>query len=69
MIQHFQFKPLYTNTQLPGWRLSFFYERQKYEAEYLKDGQIHFIGIAPPKEHEEKIKKMVHELMLFHVYD
>lgn len=67
MIQHFSFKPLFENTQLPGWTVSFFYLRERYSAEYLKDGTIQWTGPTPPN--EEDVKKMIHELMLFHVYD
>ncbi len=67
MIQHFSFKPLFENTQLPGWTISFFYQRERYAAEYLKDGTIQWTGPIPPN--EEEVKKMIHELMLYHVYD
>ncbi len=67
MIQHFSFKPLFENIQLPGWTVSFFYRRERYSAEYLKDGTIQWTGPTPPN--EEDVKKMIHELMLFHVYD
>lgn len=69
MIQHFSFKPLYENTQLPGWSLSFFYKQQRYNAEYKKDGSITFIGSAPATENLAAVEKAIHELMLFHVYD
>lgn len=69
MIQHFSFKPLYENTQLPGWSLSFFYKQQRYNAEYKKDGTITYIGEQPATEQLETVNKMIHELMLFHVYD
>ena len=69
MIQHFNFKPLYENTQLPGWALSFFYKQKRYEAEYKKDGDIQFIGDTPASEDLVYIQKMIHELMLFHVYE
>lgn len=67
MIQHFSFKPLFENTQLPGWSISFFYKQKRYTAEYLKDGSIIWVGDAPQE--EDNVKKMIHELMLFHVYD
>ncbi len=67
MIQHFSFKPLFEHTQLPGWAISFFYLRERYVAEYLKDGEIQWIGPIPPN--EDDVKKMIHELMLYHVYD
>ena len=67
MIQHFSFKPLFENTQLSGWTIALFYQRERYSAEYLKDGTIQWTGPTPPN--EEDVKKMIHELMLFHVYD
>lgn len=69
MIQHFSFKPLYENAQLPGWALTFFYKQKRYQAEYKKDGTITFIGDAPLQEQLADVEKMIHELMLFHVYD
>ena len=69
MIQHFSFKPLYENTQLPGWSLSFFYKQQRFNAEYKKDGTITYIGEQPAFDQLETVNKMIHELMLFHVYD
>ena len=69
MIQHFKFKPLFENSQLPGWAISFFYKRERYSAEYLKDGSIKFIGTKPSSTDLPEVEKMVHELMLFHVYD
>ncbi len=67
MIQHFSCKPLFENSQLPGWVISFFYQRERYSAEYLKDGVIQWHGPIPPNEGD--VKKMIHELMLYHVYD
>ena len=69
MIQHFSFKPLYENTQLPGWALTFFYKQKRYQAEYKKDGTITYMGDAPAQSHVADVEKMIHELMLFHVYD
>ena len=69
MIQHFKFKPLFENAQIPGWAVSFFYKTSRYNAEYQKDGTIAFIGAVPPIEDRANIEKMVHELMLFHVYE
>ena len=69
MIQHFSFKPLYENTQLPGWALTFFYKQKRYQAEYKKDGTIIFISDAPTQEQLADVEKMIHELMLFHVYN
>ena len=69
MIQHFSFKPLYENKQLPGWALTFFYKQTRYQAEYKKDGTIIFIGATPSHEQIDDVKKMIHELMLFHIYN
>ncbi|MBK3495931.1 YheE family protein [Viridibacillus sp. YIM B01967] len=67
MIQHFSFKSLFENKQLPGWQISFFYKHQRYEGEYQKNGTIIWTSLVP--QDEETVKKMVHELMLYHVYD
>ena len=40
MLQHFSFKPMYENKQLPGWTFSFFYKQVRYSGEYLPDGSI-----------------------------
>ena len=69
MIQHFKFKPLFNNTQLPGWALQFFYKQRRYQAEYKKDGSIIYIGEQPDASELAQVNKMIHELMLFHVYD
>ena len=50
----------------PGWTFAFFFKR-RYTGEYLPDGSIKWTGETPPE--EENIKKMIHELMTFHVYD
>lgn len=67
MIAHFRFKPMFENIQIPGWFISFYYNQQYYKAEYLKDGNIRWVGETP--EDSEEVEKKVHELMLFHVYD
>ena len=69
MIQHFKLKPLFRNSQIPGWAINFFYTHQRYQAEYYKDGKISFIGDTPAADQLPKIERMIHELMLFHVYD
>lgn len=58
---------MFENTQLPGWTFSFFFKNKRYKGEYLPDGKIHWIGDTPPDEAD--VKKMIHELMTFHVYD
>ncbi len=67
MLQHFQYKSMYENTQLPGWTFTFFFKNNRYAGEYLPDGQINWLNETPPE--EENVKKMIHELMTFHVYD
>lgn len=67
MLQHFKFEPMFENHQLPGWNLSFYYKSEKFRAEYQPDGTIDWLTDAP--DDEEAVKKMIHELMLFHVYD
>lgn len=67
MLQHFKFKSMYEHTQLPGWTFSFLFKNNKYTGEYLSDGQIKWTGKTPPE--EDNVKRMIHELMTFHVYD
>lgn len=69
MITHFQFQPLFSSEQIPGWRFSFYYQKLKFTGLYHKDGQIEWLGEAPDGTEEELLKKQIHELMLFHVYD
>ncbi|MBB4826525.1 hypothetical protein HNO89_003785 [Sporosarcina luteola] len=67
MLQHFNFKPMYGESTLPGWTISFFYKQQRYTGDYMPDGTIIWTGATPTE--EESVKKMVHELMTFHVYE
>lgn len=67
MLQHFKFKPMFENRQLPGWIISFFYKNERISGEYHPDGSIVWVSKEP--QDEEQVKAMVHELMLFHVYD
>lgn len=67
MLQHFKFKPMFENRQLPGWDFSFFYKNERIAGEYHPDGSIIWRSHAP--QDEEAIKTMIHELMLYHVYD
>ncbi|WP_274308082.1 YheE family protein [Solibacillus daqui] len=69
MIQHFSYKPLFENSQIPGWSISFFFKNERFAADYYKDGSIRFIGNAPQQDELANVEKMVHELMLFHVYE
>ncbi|SOC40065.1 DUF5342 family protein [Ureibacillus acetophenoni] len=67
MITHFRFKPMFENTQIPGWTISFYYNQKLFNGEYKIDGEIIWIGDAPGE--LEDVERKVHELMLFHVYD
>ncbi|UII56852.1 YheE family protein [Cytobacillus spongiae] len=70
MLTHFQFKPLYENNQMPGWRFSFYYQKQKLTGIYYSDGKIEWTGVKPPSTEEEAtLFSRIHELMLYHVYD
>lgn len=67
MITHFQYKPLYDNKDMPGWRFSFFHKKEKITGIYHPDGRIEWTsGTAIA---EENILKQIHEIMLFHEYD
>ncbi|MDQ0153723.1 YheE family protein [Robertmurraya andreesenii] len=68
MITHFQYKPLYENKEMPGWRFSFYYKKQKITGIYHPDGQIEWTSESKPTD-EETLIKQIHEIMLFHVYD
>lgn len=69
MINHFQYKPLFNQATLPGWRISFFFLGTLYNGIYHKNGQIEWGAMSPPKDREQEIHMQIHELMLFHVYE
>ncbi|MBU8880038.1 YheE family protein [Bacillus sp. FJAT-29790] len=69
MLTHFQYKPLYENKQIPGWGISFYFNKQKMTGIYHPDGKIEWTAQAPNGEDESKLINQIHELMLFHVYD
>ncbi|MDZ5470176.1 YheE family protein [Bacillus sp. 31A1R] len=69
MITHFQYKPLYENKQMPGWRISFYYKKQKFNGIYHPDGKIEWTSQQPESESEKEIMEHIHSLMYFHVYD
>ncbi|WP_409304518.1 YheE family protein [Peribacillus sp. SCS-155] len=69
MITHFQWQPLYADKNLPGWRISFYYKKKLFQAIYHKNGNIEWIDFHPPKEDESELNSMIHELMLYHVYE
>lgn len=67
MLQHFNYKPMFPDSGLPGWIVSFYYKNKRYTADYKADGQIEWTS-EPPSD-EEQVVQMVHELMTFHVYE
>lgn len=69
MINHFEWKPLYESQQIPGWSISFFYNKKHYKGIYHKDGSITWTGILPEEEDKQELAAQIHELMLYHVYD
>jgi hypothetical protein len=69
MLVHFQWKPLYPGTELPGWNISFFFKGAYYTAVYHKEGRIEWTSAEPPEAMREQIISQIHELMLFHVYE
>lgn len=67
MLQHFTYQSLYENSSLPGWTFSFLYKNEKFNGEYMPNGDIKWLSKTPPN--EQQINQMIHELMTFHVYD
>ena len=69
MLLHFQYKPLFSNAELPGWSLTFFYKRQKHKAIYHQNGRIEWMSHAPDSKDLPLLETQIHELMLYHVYE
>lgn len=70
MITHFTYEPLFENKQLPGWKISFYYQQQPHKAIYHKNGDIEWqTEHSFTEKTEDQLKKQIHELMLFHVYE
>ncbi|PIC63002.1 hypothetical protein CSV79_13955 [Sporosarcina sp. P13] len=67
MLQHFSYKKMFANTDLPGWTVSFYYRNKHYTADYHKDGSIQWTSTIPTD--ESNVQQMVHDLMTFHVYE
>lgn len=67
MLQHFTYKPMFEGGRLPGWTLSFHYQNKRYGGDYRQDGTIVWSSETPPD--EDQVKKMIHELMTYHVYE
>lgn len=69
MINHFQFRPLFENKEMPGWHFSFYHQKLKYTGIYHQNGEIEWTSAKPEGQTEAALKAQIHELMLFHVYD
>ena len=67
MLQHFSYKKMFEDSDLPGWTISFYYHNKQYKGDYHKDGTINWKNGTPPD--EEKVLLMIHDLMTFHVYE
>ncbi|WP_432352782.1 DUF5342 family protein [Sporosarcina sp. A2] len=67
MLQHFRVQPMFAGGQLPGWTFSFQLGAERFSGDYMPDGTIKWTTPAPKD--EESVKKMIHELMTFHVYE
>ncbi|MBA9025293.1 YheE family protein [Peribacillus huizhouensis] len=69
MITHFQVAPLYKDHQLPGWTISFYYHKKQYQAIYHPDGRIEYLNSEPTRADLIQLTSMIHDLMIFHVYE
>ncbi|MBT2759436.1 YheE family protein [Mesobacillus foraminis] len=67
MLTHFQYKPLYEHADIPGWRFSFYYMRQRHSGIYHPEGRIEWTSGFPAA--KSILEAQIHDLMLFHVYD
>jgi hypothetical protein len=69
LITHFQYKPLFENSEMPGWHLSFYFQKLKYTGIYYRNGEIEWTSSIPEQTSAAALKAQIHELMLYHVYD
>lgn len=69
MITHFQYYPLYKQANIPGWRFTFYFQKNQYAGIYHRNGEIEWTSPTPPTNKEANICAQIHELMLFHVYE
>lgn len=69
MLTHFQYKSLYENSEILGWRFSFYYMKQRYSGIYHSEGRIEWSSGIPSGDFITNLESQVHELMLYHVYD
>jgi hypothetical protein len=68
MLQHFQFKTLFENQNIPGWNISFYYKKQRFAGIYHQTGKIEWTMNTPEQDDLEVLTTQIHELMLYHVY-
>ncbi|HEY2420364.1 MAG TPA: YheE family protein [Neobacillus sp.] len=69
MLNHFQFKPLFENKNIPGWSISFYFKKQRYTGIYHQTGKIEWSANTPEQKDIESLTNQIHELMLYHVYE
>jgi hypothetical protein len=69
MISHFTHERLFSNSQLPGWKISFYYKQRLYTGMYHASGEIEWLTEPPHPENKANIESYIHELMLYHVYE
>lgn len=69
MIMHFQYKPLFENTNIPGWNISFYFKKQRYTGVYHQTGDLEWTSNPPAEEDLKALTSQIHELMLYHVYE
>lgn len=67
MITHFQQKEIDRSIPDGKWSISFFHNKKRCTGYYYKNGDITWVNA--PDDHEEDIKAIVHDLMLYHVYE
>jgi hypothetical protein len=53
---------------MPGWRFSFYFNKEKHTGIYHANGTIEWTSPIKTADKEALIKQ-VHEIMAFHVYD
>ncbi|PLT31243.1 DUF5342 family protein [Peribacillus deserti] len=69
MISHFTYERLFSNSEIPGWKINFFYKQRPYSGIYHSNGRIEWLLEAPDLENAANIESYIHELMLYHVYE
>ncbi|GAE25869.1 hypothetical protein JCM9140_1890 [Halalkalibacter wakoensis JCM 9140] len=69
MIHHFQWKEIQKNVVRSEWAFSFYYGGSYYTGIYHKDGSIDWGTMDVDVKTKEKLEPLVHDLMLYHVYE